>query len=129
MAVATGPSGSVAIDFDGARGPLTAVSIGRATLAISDYVYISGSLYLEQSTAYAVDVVTGLAPNYPAGASASVVAGLGAISGLSADHKRIEDIEVSTLLLSATDVDVFVGARPVFHRQPTATACSTPVKA
>ncbi|MEO7578774.1 MAG: calcium-binding protein, partial [Massilia sp.] len=112
--VATGPGTDVTIDFDGAKGATTAVSIGRATLAISDYVYISGSLYLEQNATVEVDVVTGLPNSYPTGANPSLVSGLNLIDGLSVDHKRIENLEVSSLMLSATDVDIFVGLGPYF---------------
>jgi hypothetical protein len=114
VTIATGGGTSVDIDFSGDRGALTAVSIGRATLAISDYIYVSGGFYFEQGAGTQVDVVTGLPDTYPATMPAGLRTGLGKIAGLSADHSRIENLAVNTTLLSATDVDIFVGLGPYF---------------
>ncbi|WP_420226204.1 hypothetical protein [Pigmentiphaga litoralis] len=112
--VVVGTNGEkVTFDIDGARGQTTAVKIGRATLAISDYVYVSGGFYFEQTASVLVDVVTGL-PSNDALLSPSVRAGLARVNGVSADNSRIEDLAVSALVLSATDVEVFAGLGPYF---------------
>ena len=112
FAVAVGPAAEITLDFAGSRGALTGVSVGRATLAISDYVYASGSFYFEQGSGQTVDVVTGVPAT---GASTQALRNrLDGIEGLSDDYSRIEDLAVDTLLLSATDVDLFVGLGPYF---------------
>ncbi|MDO9352432.1 MAG: hypothetical protein Q7T55_01970, partial [Solirubrobacteraceae bacterium] len=88
--VATGPSSHVSIDLDGTKGRLTQVAIGRATLAISDYVYISGSMVLEMAATTEVDVKTGLPASYPATMPADLRTGLGLVKGISTDHSRID---------------------------------------
>ncbi|WP_295538365.1 calcium-binding protein, partial [uncultured Pseudacidovorax sp.] len=111
LRVDIGGSRSVLLDMDGSRGNTTAVQIGRATLGISDYIYISGGFYFEQLATTHVDVATGLpAGNLPA----SLASGLARVQGLSADHKRIEDLEVSALLLSGSNLEVFAGLGPYF---------------
>ncbi|RYY72657.1 MAG: hypothetical protein EOO24_47435, partial [Comamonadaceae bacterium] len=65
ITITTGGGESVQLTIDGDRGAYTAVSIGRATLAISDYIYISGGFYFEQTDGETVDVVTGLNGSSP----------------------------------------------------------------
>ncbi|MBU3995906.1 MAG: LEPR-XLL domain-containing protein, partial [Actinobacteria bacterium] len=102
------------LDMDGSKGALTQVQVGRATLAVSDYIYVSGGFYMEMADTIAVDVATGLPATYPAGMNAALQTGLGKVDGLSADHSRIEDLQVKPLTLSFTDVDVFAGIGPYF---------------
>ncbi|WP_043112418.1 hypothetical protein, partial [Pseudacidovorax intermedius] len=113
LTVNLGGGESLAFDLDGQAGNTTAVNIGRATLAISDYIYISGGFHLEQLATTHVDVVTGLAAN-GAGLSPALRAGLAKVQGLSADDRLIDDLEVSALLLSGTDLEIFAGLGPYF---------------
>ena len=115
LQVTTGPGVSETLDIDGAQGALTRVQVGRATLAISDYIYVSGGFYMEMAGTLDVDVATGLPANYPAsGMDAALKTGLAKVDGFSANHSRIEDLQVQTLTLSFTDVDIFAGAGPYF---------------
>ena len=114
MAVSTGPGREMELNFAGNAGEVIRVKIGRATLAVSDYIYVSGGFYFEKSSGLSVDVVTGLPAVYPAGMDTALLTGLGKVQGLSADHSRIEDLAVDSTIFSATDVDVFVGLGPYF---------------
>ena len=114
LAVATGPGSFLDIDLDGDKGALTAVQIGRATLAISDYIYVSGGFYFAKSSGLSVDVVTGLPAAYPATMDPALRAGLGKLSSLAPDHSRIEGLQVDTTTLSASNVKVFAGLGPYF---------------
>ena len=115
LTVATSTDSEVSLEFDGTEGAVIEVNIGRATLAISDYIYVSGGFYLKKSSSMEVDVVTGLPATYPATLDPTLRAGLSKVQGMSADHSRIEDLEVATIALSASDVDIFVGLGPYFN--------------
>ena len=108
------PATAITLDMKGSMGALTRVQIGRATLAISDYIYVSGGFYMEMAESVAVNVVTGLPATYPLGMDAALKTGLGKVKGLSADHSTITGLQVKTLTLSFTDAALFAGIGPYF---------------
>ncbi|MCX7258156.1 MAG: hypothetical protein NTZ64_15960, partial [Polaromonas sp.] len=108
------PATAIALNLAGSLGALTRVQVGRATLAISDYLYVSGGFYMEMADSVAVNVVTGLPATYPVGMNAALKTGLGKVQGLSADHSTITGLQVKTLTLSFTDVALFAGLGPYF---------------
>ena len=105
---------AITLNLEGSKGTFTRAQAGRATVALSDYIYISGGFYMEMADTINVDVETGLPVTYPAGMGAALKTGLGKVDGLSADHSRIEGLQVKPLTLSFTDVDVFAGIGPYF---------------
>ena len=101
------------VSTNATRGEVLGLKIDRATLAISDYIYISGGFYFEQAESVLIDVGTGLSAKQ-VNDDPTLKAGLSKVTGVSADYSRIENLEAGSTLLAATDVDIFVGMGPYF---------------
>ena len=84
LVAATGPGTSVTLDMDSADGQLLRAQVGNATVAISDYVFLRGSLAFEKGGSQTVTLSDGSTK------------------------------EVSVVKIGAGDVDIFAGVGPYF---------------
>jgi len=106
----TGGDNPIFIDYD---SPVLAIDIGHALLHIFDFIHIEGGFTLQTGAELSVSGSTGL----PLVVSTDLNLDLLDLKQqgiVSIDHSSFTDLPVSSMMIGAQDVNVFVGYGPYF---------------
>jgi len=106
--IVTGPESTITLDMSGSKGKTVKAVFGDATLAISDYIHISGSFYFENNSGRSIDVVTGLNESI-VDENESLQDSLDGIDGITSDYTRIDELSVDALTIGSSNVQILVG--------------------
>ncbi len=107
LAVDPAAQGIPVLDF---AGELIRASLANGTFALSDFVYLSGNFAFEKGPRRQVDIATNIPGDF-AQLEELIPEALRDFVGLS----RIENVDVTTLYLGASNVNGFVGLNGPYH--------------